>query len=821
MQKVMLIDAVHPEEMRMVITDSKSTIHEYDFTTAAKQQIKGNIYLAKVTRVEPSLQAAFVEYGGGKQGFLPFAEIHTDYYQIPVADRKRLMEEEAAEEEAEEQEAAGGSAGGYRRGRRRRGRDYKRNRQENAPQADSDSATPESEGDGTVAENTGLETAEYIASEEVVAEDLQNEQAIAAEQAETEQAELPLTAESPETEKQESADSSDATETTEVETLSSEEEIERPRRRSNLFRRYKIQEVIKRNQILLVQVIKEERGNKGVSLTTFLSLAGRYCVLMPNSPRGGGVSRKINTGDDRKRLKTIISDLELPHGMSVIIRTAGSNRTRAEIKRDFDYLVKLWNQIREDTLSSSAPALIYEESNLIKRSIRDSYSTEIEEILVNGEAAYKEAKAFMRMLVPSHAARVKQHKGNLPLFYEYRIEEQLLSMNDPVVKLRSGGYIVLNPTEALISIDVNSGRSTSERNIEETAFKTNSEAALEIARQLRLRDLAGLIVIDFIDMLDGKNRRQIERNLKDALRSDRAKIQIGRISPFGLLELSRQRLRPSISEAMLRPCEHCHGTGSVRSDASVAIQIIRNLEKEAGLSVVEKFRVYLTPSVAVYLINTMREKLSKLEQDFGLTIDIQIDTAMHEGNFRIEKFRSKEKREKDSFKGRPQQTAEPEEEELEESAVDSESGDTPQAENDRNESEKSSRKRRDRRRRRGGKNHDGFISSKTEEQDAPAEKQQDETQEDSGFQDRGRGRNRNRSRNRYRSSEGESPRWDNENKKEASAEPDFGAPPLESSVNLIISQLPPAQISVPAPHVQATPKSNKPARKGWWQKIIE
>jgi ribonuclease E len=674
MHKIMLIDAVHPEEMRMVITDPKSIIHEFDFTTSAKQQIKGNIYLAKVTRVEPSLQAAFVEYGGGKQGFLPFAEIHTDYYQIPISDRQRLIEEEERafnEPEPEPEASEEPRREREHRGRRRgRGRDRDRSRSqgeasgevtaENIVEGEATEISVESEilteadfaeNDATISEAAGILALPSISSDIVFDEsdDVQENSdsvpessEIAATEASSDYAPSEHTQEDQDNDSEAETDK-DNPETQEIETLSSEDEIERPRRSPNFSRRYKIQEVIKRNQILLVQVIKEERGNKGVSLTTFMSLAGRYCVLMPNSPRGGGVSRKINTGDDRKRLKSIISELQLPKGMSMIIRTAGSERTKLEIKRDFDYLVKLWNQIRENTLASSAPALIYEESDLIKRSIRDAYTNEIEEVIVDGEEAFKDAKNFMKMLVPSHAARVKLHKGNVPLFYHHNVEEHLLSMSEPVVKLKSGGYIVMNPTEALISIDVNSGRSTGERNIEETAYKTNIEAAQEVARQLRLRDLAGLIVIDFIDMMDGKNRRNVERILKESLRNDRAKIQIGRISPFGLLEMSRQRLRPSISEAMTRTCSHCNGTGLVRSDATVAIHIIRNLEKEAGNGSIEKFRVSLTPSVAVYLLNHMRETLMKLEQTFNLTVEIQIDDALHDGNFRIEKIRGKDR----------------------------------------------------------------------------------------------------------------------------------------------------------------------------------
>lgn len=643
MPKKMLIDAVHPEEMRVVITDNNANIHEFDFTTANKQQVKGNVYLAKVTRVEPSLQAAFVEYGGNKQGFLPFSEIHPDYYQIPVSDRKRLIEEEekaAAAEEALDEEFEKEDKGAARK---------------------DDTET----GGDTIA--LKAEAPEAVVSE--VIED-------APQEAKEQSSETTADAEKLDADKDTRAEgekggfrrrrrrrrrggdsrrderSRDGAGDEGIETLNSDDEVERPARKAQYSRRYKIQEVIKRNQILLVQVTKEERGNKGVSLSTFMSLAGRYCVLMPNSPRGGGISRKISARDDRKKLKKIITDLELPKGMSVIVRTAGANRTRAEIKRDFDYLVKLWNQIREDTLASSAPALIYEESNLIKRTIRDSYNNDIDSIIVEGDDAYKEAKAFMRMLVPSHAPKVKQHKSSVPLFHKYNVENQLLSMYEPVVKLQSGGYLVLNPTEAMISIDVNSGRATGERNVEETAVKTNTEAAREIARQLKLRDLAGLIVIDFIDMMDGKNRRKIEHVLKDALRGDRARIQVGHISPFGLLEMSRQRLRPSISESVNLPCPHCNGTGHVRSDASIAIQIIRDLEKEAGTGSVREFRVWVTPSVAMYLLNNMHEDMHKLQDVLGITLHVQIDNDLRIGIFRIEKIRRKDqKNSKDASNG--------------------------------------------------------------------------------------------------------------------------------------------------------------------------
>ncbi|MBY0406696.1 MAG: Rne/Rng family ribonuclease, partial [Rickettsiales bacterium] len=418
-----------------------------------------------------------------------------------------------------------------------------------------------------------------------------------------------------------------------------EEEYQNRPKKNVFLKRYKIQEVIRRGQIVLVQVIKEERGNKGASLTTYLSLAGRYCVLMPNSPKDGGISRKIASGEDRKRLKAISTELRLAEGMSVIIRTAGMDRTRAEIKRDFDYLVKLWNQIREDTLVSNAPALIYEESDIIKRAIRDQYTGDIDELVVEGDEGYHTAREFMKLLLPSHTPKIKHYKEATPLFYAYNVEEQLLSMYDPVVKLRSGGYLVINPTEALISIDVNSGRATGERNIEETALRTNMEAAAEVARQLRLRDLAGLVVIDFIDMMESRNRRSVEKCLKDALKADRAKIQLGRISPFGLLEMSRQRIRPSISDSHMVSCEHCQGRGVIRSHESMSIQMIRAIEKEASAGVWSTLRLISPQDVALHLLNTKRDVLRLIEQRHGITIQVLIDGELALSEFNLEKMR--------------------------------------------------------------------------------------------------------------------------------------------------------------------------------------
>ena len=671
MTKRMLIDAAHADETRVVMLDH-DLVYDYDFVTSAKTQNKGNIYLAKITRVEPSLQAAFVEYGGGKQGFLPFSEIHPDYYQLPADDKAKLLAEqiaeaeaeEAAEDEAFEREQAAREA---RRGRRDVG---------------DDDGDGEAEEDELLAEELAIAKDDQPTSESVVAisEAVAADSAVVASMPDLPPVEVnhafdtPETAPAPYAVEPLSAESfvtkspmfneplpeeAPATDEANTESTSAEdasageattaEEGEEARSRNNrggrtsFHRRYRIQEVIKRNQIVLVQVIKEERGNKGCSLTTYISLAGRAAVLMPNSPKGGGISRKITDRETRKRLKEVAAEMRTHRGMSVIIRTAGIDRTKAEIRRDYDYLVKLWNTIREQTLASTAPALIYEEGNLVKRSLRDLYTSDVEEVIVEGEAAFNEAKEFMRMLMPSHAARVKLYKESMPIFSFAGVEDQLASMTEPQVRLPSGGYLVIHPTEALISIDVNSGRSTTERNVEETAIKTNLEAAAEVARQLRLRDLAGLIVIDFIDMGYGKNRKQVERAMKDALRADRAKIQIGRISTFGLMELSRQRLRPSISESMGVMCPHCRGTGYIHSVETVGIQIIRTLEKEAATGEYATLRITTHPEAALYLLNEKRAAIQSLEARYNVSVAILMDASMITGNHKLVKVTSEGK----------------------------------------------------------------------------------------------------------------------------------------------------------------------------------
>jgi ribonuclease E len=653
MASKMLIDAAHPEETRVVVVRG-NRVEEFDYESASKKQLRGNIYLAKVTRVEPSLQAAFVDYGGNRHGFLAFTEIHPDYYQIPVADRQALLEEEAAEEsralaaEAAEDEAAAGRR--RRRGRRGRGRHEGQGRREaDRPIAAETErvaiATFEHEDE---IDTTPREDPPVVAME---ASDLVHEisEAADAPDGEMEARVLPTEPESDDDDEAEPGEivgqpvalkegNGDVVAET-VESVGSEDVLEevpeRARRRRG--RPYKIQEVIRRRQIILVQVVKEERGNKGAALTTYLSLAGRYTVLMPNTARGGGISRKITNPSDRKRLREIAGELEVPEGMGLIIRTAGAQRTKTEIKRDYDYLLRLWENVRDLTLKSTAPALVYEEGSLIKRSIRDLYNKDIDEVLVAGDDAYREAKDFMRMLMPSHAKNVKPYKEPEPVFIGYQVERQLAAMFSPQVVLRSGGYIVINQTEALVSVDVNSGKATREHNIEDTALKTNLEAAEEIARQLRLRDLAGLIVIDFIDMDERRNNRLVERRLKESLRHDRARIQVGRISHFGLLEMSRQRLRTGMLEGSTKPCPMCQGTGMVRSIESVALDILRSVEDRLITDGVVPLVATTAVGVALYILNQKRLHLNDIQQRYRVPITVTADENMHVSQFVIER----------------------------------------------------------------------------------------------------------------------------------------------------------------------------------------
>jgi ribonuclease E len=629
MAKKMLIDATHAEETRVVVVDGNK-VEEFDFETVNKRQIAGNIYLAKVTRVEPSLQAAFVEYGGNRHGFLAFAEIHPDYYQIPVADRKALIEEERAMARAEEEED-------NRRSRRRPARSQER--AEKVKTSDAVAEGPSGmdvvdlgEDDTEIAVETGIGAESGVAADAAPAHgDGHDHDLGTASSEDSGEGDRPYRA----------MDHASETDD-EIESIAEEdvaEEIAAPRRTPRA-RRYKIQEVVKVRQIMLVQVVKEERGNKGAALTTYLSLAGRYCVLMPNTARGGGISRKITQVADRKKLKEIASEIEVPEGAGLIIRTAGAKRTKPEIKRDYEYLMRLWEQIRELTLKSIAPAKIYEEGDLIKRSIRDLYSREIDEVLVEGEGGYRTAKDFMRMIMPSHAKQVVRYSEPVPLFAKYQVESYLGGMFNPVVQLKSGGYIVIGVTEALVAIDVNSGRATKEGSIEDTALKTNLEAAEEVARQLRLRDLAGLIVIDFIDMEERKNNAAVEKRLKDKLKTDRARIQVGRISGFGLMEMSRQRLRPGMLESTTQPCAHCHGTGLIRSDDSMALQVLRALEEEGTRKRSKEVLLKAPIGIVNYLINNKREHIALIEARYGMSVRIEADPTMISPDHSIEKFKT-------------------------------------------------------------------------------------------------------------------------------------------------------------------------------------
>jgi ribonuclease E len=683
MAKRMLIDATHPEETRVVVL-SGNRLEEFDFETSTKQQVKGNIYLAKVTRVEPSLQAAFVDYGGNRHGFLAFSEIHPDYYRIPVGDRETL-DDDLAGDQAEPRETVPEEAGvalaaalpepvavnalpESGEGEAGEIESFERPRPQLDPAAPSSSFETRKHGHAPIL--TGLPWDDLAPSRDTPA--LQPvatmsqpaaQPAVAIERAPVGLEELPAAtapwdhlAADYETSGEITAESGaeisaavelradtdrEGAESEIIETIDGDELEEAERQRSRTIRHYKIQEVIKRRQIMLVQVSKEERGTKGAALTTYLSLAGRYCVLMPNTARGGGVSRKITSITDRRRLKDVLEELDIPEGMGVIVRTAGAERSKAEIKRDYEYLLRLWNEIRDLTLRSTAPALIYEEGNLIKRSIRDLYTRDIDEVLVEGEEGYRTAKAFMKMLMPSHARRVQPYRDpEIGLLHRFQVESQIDAIHSPIVQLRSGGYVVINQAEALVAIDVNSGRSTRDRNIEETAVRTNLEAAEEIARQLRLRDLAGLIVIDFIDMEENRNQVAVERRLKEALKNDRARIQVGRISPFGLLEMSRQRLRPSLVETSTQPCPHCGGTGFIRSTESTALYVLRSVEEEGMRRRSAEICVYVPTTVALYILNQKRDSLVQLETRYNLRVMVARDDALIPPAFRLERLRA-------------------------------------------------------------------------------------------------------------------------------------------------------------------------------------
>ena len=646
----MLIDATHPEETRVAVV-SGNKLEEYDFETVVRKQLKSNIYLVKVSRVEPSLQACFVDFGGNRHGFLPFPEIHPDYYRIPIADREALIAEEralaaeqAAREDAEDEAELAAS------GESLDDEDHDETADPGDGEHEPVAAEMEAEvvvdeavidvAEDDVAEETGDAAADdgdevsadenEVAGEDEPAYDAQGDDAADEDGGhEDGQYEDGQYEESRAVAKDEDVD------------IVGGDVVDTPVYRSSIKRKYKIQEVIKRNQIMLIQISKEERGNKGAAVTTYISLPGRYCVLMPNSPRGGGVSRKVSNAKDRQRLKKILHELNVPEGMSVILRTAGVARSTAEIKRDLDYLLRLWDQIRECTLKSSAPALIYEEGNLIKRSIRDLYKRDIDEVYVAGEEAYKGAREFMDLLMPSHIDRVHLYNDEtMPLFFRYQVESQIDAIHNPTVHLKSGGYIVINPTEALVSIDVNSGRATKGRHIEETALKTNLEAAEEIARQLRLRDQGGLVVIDFIDMEENRNNRALERKMRECMQNDRARIQIGRISAFGLMELSRQRLHPSLVETNFEVCKHCSGTGLVRTIETTGVIVLRAIEEEGLRGRASEIKVSVPTEVALYIFNNKREHLATIEKRYNMRVRLEADDELLKPDYKIDILRA-------------------------------------------------------------------------------------------------------------------------------------------------------------------------------------
>ncbi|HEY4075616.1 MAG TPA: ribonuclease E/G [Rhizomicrobium sp.] len=919
MTKRMLIDANHPEETRVVILDGNK-VEEFDFEAASKRPLKGNIYLAKVTRVEPSLQAAFVEYGGNRQGFLAFAEIHPDYYQIPASDRQALI----AEQEAEA---------------RRRSEDDIESFEITGRKADAGEEEEDGETDET---DTGEETAEMAPlvplettsetdseeTSEVASDDEDHEEVFvnhggapvrpvdhdhdeddhpqskpesghehltdyqgdadiaAAEAAQENESEIePVSADG---ETSEDAEAGDETVSEEIASEENEGAIEpvsadgepveaqalhsqKPPQKWVRKKHYKIQEVIKRRQIILVQVVKEERGNKGAALTTYLSLAGRYCVLMPNTPRGGGISRKITNAADRKRLKSAAQGLDLPEGMGLIIRTAGENRTKLEIRRDYDYLLRLWDTIRERTLSSNAPACVYEEGDLIKRVIRDLYTKDVQDVVVEGEQGFRNAKDFMRMLMPTHAKHVHQYKDTVPLFQRMHIETQLDSMFSPTVTLKSGGYIVINQTEALVSIDVNSGRATKEHSIEETARKTNLEAASEVGRQLRLRDLAGLIVIDFIDMEEGRNDREVEKRLRDAVKNDRARVQIGKISQFGLLEMSRQRLRAGVIAGSTVTCPHCAGTGLLRSTESSALRVLRGLEEEGEKNRAAAVTVKIDNEVALYILNQKRHELSRIEAEHGMEITFDPRPGMAGGAFEIERTRTRDPGDRPrsnsavsieagfvpSDEPEPEYEEEAEEEEVLEQNEDAEGEEASEAKSfEHSEPGEGRRENGRRRRRRGGRgrgrdrergphaeqNAEGEQASQTEgEEPADDEEgaagQSTETAQidgqdapeaaQNGEQPRKRRRRRGRRGGRDRVERPE-PEGMEHHQTGFVAETDrFGAVPDEIDTTPTDVKHAPGAPSTPVwtlkdeePDTTPQDEASKPTKKGWWQRTF-
>jgi ribonuclease E len=786
----MLIDARHQEETRVAVLKG-NRIEEFDFESADHKQIKGNIYLAKVTRVEPSLQAAFVDFGGNRHGFLAFSEIHPDYYQIPKEDREALLAEEAAHAEEEAALRA-------------------------AEDADYEDGAEGDLGDEEAYENGGI--TEIDTSDEVATlEDGHVENGFDHAGEEAEEAEIEGD--------EEASEGEDGDEEGRGQGRGhgrrrqggrgrgrAKEADELRAKRMALRRRYKIQDVIQRRQVLLVQVVKEERGNKGAALTTYLSLAGRYCVLMPNSSHGGGISRKISSASDRKRLKTIIGELGLPKSMGCIVRTAGLSRTKVEIKRDFDYLARLWDEIRENTLGSSAPALIHSDSDLIKRAIRDIYNKDIEDVVVEGEGGYRAAKDFMKLLMPSHSRRVKQYADPVPLFQRYGAEDQLTAMYDPVVQLKSGGYIVINPTEALVSIDINSGRSTKEHGIEATAFNTNLEAAREIARQLRLRDMAGLVVIDFIDMEYGSNVRKVEKAMKDALKNDRARIQVGRISSFGLMEMSRQRLRTGVLEATTRSCPHCDGSGLVRTAGSAGLSALRLIEDEAAKGKGSIISLYASQEAAIYVLNAKRDDLTEIEARYGVRVEVVPEGENEGAKMRVA---SSGPRPEFAPKFEPIVFEEDEEDDfIEEDDAEEETEDRGERE-DRGDGEGRGRGRRKRRRGRGRDRQDEGSSEAREGDDAEdegadadgdAEFEGEEGREDSRDDVREDGEGPRKRRRRGRRRRGGRNRQE-EGDTEQSGEPSDGGEPEAETEQA------PVAAEEPAPAPEAAPAKRTRRRK--------
>ncbi|QSR18310.1 ribonuclease E/G [Novosphingobium sp. KA1] len=794
----MLIDARHPEETRVAVLKG-NRIEEFDFESADKKQIKGNIYLAKVTRVEPSLQAAFVDFGGNRHGFLAFSEIHPDYYQIPKEDREALLAEEAAH--AEEEAALRASEG------------------DDEDEDGGEGYDSEGYSDGGLTE---VDTSEKDHVATIEDGNVEN----GFEAAEEEAAEEDSSGRGRRGRGRRQGGRSGGR---------SKEADELRAKRMALRRRYKIQDVIHRRQVLLVQVVKEERGNKGAALTTYLSLAGRYCVLMPNSSHGGGISRKISSASDRKRLKSIIAELELPRSMGCIVRTAGLQRTKTEIKRDFDYLARLWDELREQTMRSAAPALIHSDSDLIKRAIRDIYNRDIEEVIVEGEEGYRAAKDFMKLLMPSHGRKVKPYADPVPLFQRFGAEDQLTAMYDPVVQLRSGGYIVINPTEALVSIDINSGRATKEHGIEQTAVATNLEAAQEIARQLRLRDMAGLVVIDFIDMEYGSNVRKVEKAMKEALKNDRARIQVGRISSFGLMEMSRQRLRTGVLEATTRSCPHCDGTGLVRTASSAGLSALRLIEDEAAKGKGIVVSLFASTEAAIYLLNAKRTDLADIEERYGVAVEV-----IPEGENEGAKMRVVSSGPRNEFVPRFEPIAEDVEDDFIDDEEEIEEEEREEARSRDEDGDGGSRRKR-RKRRRGRNRRDEQTSEDTEieaEGDEEASEAEDEVESDddagpasegNGDDDeseaprkrRRRGGRRRRNRRNGENGEGENAGDsaegdDGDEAPEVEAAPAANAPAVEASVaEAAVETVAEVVAEVTAPEAEEAPKPKKraPRRK--------